>query len=189
MIESEISAALRPYLLPGERIVWTGRPAAGVRFSAYDIFLVPFSLVWTGIVSVVAGGSLLAALRGHLVALPVLLAPGFMFLVGLYLVFGRFLVDAWVRQGTIYALTERRALLLRQAFGEKLLTHRLDGAVRVSRQRGERGTLEFGASNPFRAFQGAGLWTPSLMGDVAFVGVADVMRVYALANPRSVTEG
>ena len=40
--------AFRGRLLAGERVMWSGRPARGVMFTARDIFLVPFSVVWVG---------------------------------------------------------------------------------------------------------------------------------------------
>lgn len=181
MTESEISAALRPYLLPGERLVWTGQPMTGLRFTAYDVFLIPFSLVWTGIVALASGASLVGSMRGETM-FPLSVVPFFMLAVGLYFVAGRFFVDAWVRGRTAYGLTDRRAVVLRRAFGDKLMAQRLNGEVRISRQRGARGTLSFGpVVSPFR-MNGMGLWMPGMSGEVAFEGIEDVMRVYALAG-------
>ena len=38
----------RNRLLPGETILWTGRPAQGLMLTGRDGFLVPFSLFWGG---------------------------------------------------------------------------------------------------------------------------------------------
>ena len=35
-------------LLPGERVVWSGRPATGMLFTPRDLFLIPLSAVWLG---------------------------------------------------------------------------------------------------------------------------------------------
>ncbi len=35
-------------LLGGERVAWSGRPVQGILFTARDIFLIPFSLIWCG---------------------------------------------------------------------------------------------------------------------------------------------
>jgi hypothetical protein len=37
-------AALRAFLLPGERIVWTGRPRQGLIFDLFELVSVPASL-------------------------------------------------------------------------------------------------------------------------------------------------
>lgn len=33
---------------PGETILWAGRPSGGIQFHGYDLFLIPFTLVWAG---------------------------------------------------------------------------------------------------------------------------------------------
>ena len=47
----ELEGALRPYLFSGERLLWTGAPAAGLRFAGPDIFRIPFSLIWLAAVT------------------------------------------------------------------------------------------------------------------------------------------
>ena len=37
-------------LLDREEFIWSGRPATGLLFTGQDIFLIPFSLLWGGIV-------------------------------------------------------------------------------------------------------------------------------------------
>ena len=78
---------LEPLLRPGEQLRWTGRPDPKVRFGAADVFLVPFSLLWAGFAIVwetmaITGGSS-----------PFFALWGFPFvLLGLYIVFGRFII-------------------------------------------------------------------------------------------------
>ena len=38
----------RPYLGPGESILWKGKPGKGHLLTAQDAFLIPFSIVWCG---------------------------------------------------------------------------------------------------------------------------------------------
>lgn len=180
----DLEQALKRYLRPGERLTWTGRPRSGVLFTAQDVFLIPFSLMWCGFAifweasvlgfGVLGGGG----------------APGFFALwglpfvaVGLYFVFGRFLTDAWVRSRTLYALTSERALLLRKAFGETLLSSPLDAETRVQRHGDGTGTLEFGPSVPL-LMRGRSMsaWSPSLSNQVIFLHIQDFDRAYSLTS-------
>lgn len=95
-------------LLPGERVIWTGRPDADVWLEASDAALIPFSVLWGGFaivweVMVVNSGA------------PVLLKIwGIPFVaIGVYLLVGRFFVRRWQRRRTTYLLTDRRALIVR----------------------------------------------------------------------------
>jgi hypothetical protein len=86
-----------------EELLWAGQPRPGVRFSKADLLLVPFSLVWGGFALVWEAGVLFA----H--------APWFLciwgvpfVLMGQYIIWGRFLVDARRRSRTFYGLTQDR---------------------------------------------------------------------------------
>ena len=83
--------------------MWTGRPSAGLLFTSRDIFLVPFSLVWCGFAifwessaAWIDGRDSVPVGQGPLSNTPTffLLFGGAFVLVGLYFVFGRFIVDA-----------------------------------------------------------------------------------------------
>jgi len=174
VIDPQIAELMRPYLLPGERLTWTGGPPAGLRVTAKDILLIPFSLLWGGFALVWEG---LVLSSGAPFFFPLFGVP--FVLVGLYLIVGRFVFDAWVRGRTVYALSGRRALVLRRIPMGGLSSAPLDGQVRLVGQRNGGGTLEFGAPNPLRAFGGFN-FLPALQA-VAFERVADVMAVYALA--------
>ena len=81
---------MEPYLAPGERLLWTGRPAQGIAFQTMDLFAVPFSIVWA---SVVFGIFSKAPASGH--AAPILLQLLFAAVAG-YITVGRFVMDAWL---------------------------------------------------------------------------------------------
>jgi hypothetical protein len=95
-------------VVPGETVLWSGTGPAGIRFRNADIVLIPFSLFWAGFViaweSAVfrAQGSWLSGLWG----LPFVA-------VGLYLIAGRFVVDAYFRARTRYIVTNRAAYIAR----------------------------------------------------------------------------
>jgi len=89
------------HIASGEVVQWRGTPSRGLLFRRYDLVLVPFSLVWFGFV--VFGD--VRAIGGHAPGISLLWSGAFN-LVGLYLVAGRFVVDAIVRAHTTYVLTD-----------------------------------------------------------------------------------
>lgn len=85
---------------PGEELVWSGAPTPGLRFRLIDIPLSIFGFVFASIGGVAAFS-----------ALPwTLLIPHFW--IGLYIAFGRYVVERIVRDSTSYAITDQRALIV-----------------------------------------------------------------------------
>ena len=96
-------------LLKGEKLLWTGKPARGLLFTPQDWFWIPFSLMWCGF-----------AIFWEATVVSSPKSPDFMklwgvpfVLVGLYMVVGRFVLDAWLRRGARYAVTNKRVLISR----------------------------------------------------------------------------
>src|SRR5262245_49177969 len=90
---------IRPYLVPGERLLWAGRPHGGIRFDRDDAFFFLFWLFWTGF-STFAEFDMVAqrdrqGMRG---------GAGFI-LLGLCMLVGRIPVDTRSRRNTVYGLT------------------------------------------------------------------------------------
>jgi len=99
-------ARILPLLRQGEQLLWAGRPDPGVRFTGADAFLVPFSILWGGF----AVFWELAAISQ--VKQPIFVLWGIPFvLVGLYFIFGRFIFKRRRKLATVYALTNRRAIV------------------------------------------------------------------------------
>jgi hypothetical protein len=172
---------IRPYLGTGEKLLWKGLPGQGVRFSPMDIFLIPFSLLWGGMAIFI---NFEIWTQGQDPG-PFKLIPLFFLVVGLYFIFGRFVVDAWVRSRTVYGLTDSRAMVVRRIWGEQLLTSPLDRSIKLSR-RGQGGDVEFGPqASLWSRNNGLAIWTPSISSNVAFFGIPDAMAVYQLAQRRA----
>ena len=167
-------------LLPGERIVWSGRPRQGIVVTGRDVFLVPLGLLWCGF----AMFWTFMAIARHAPGLVTLLGLWFV-CIGLYFVFGGLLLDAWVRRGMGYALTNRRILIVRlwpfDTFTALKLEHLLD--IGLTEQRDGRGTVRFGPRAMSRAGgSGFGLWTPALDPTPQFMMIEDVRHVFDLVQ-------
>jgi hypothetical protein len=171
-------------LLPGERIVWTGRPQQGIMFTGRDGLLIPFSLMWGGFAIFWEAGVLSIPAHGATANPAALIFPlwGVPFvLIGLYMIIGRFFHDAWIRSRTRYALTDRRALILQ---GSRLTTVDLRRIGTVDFKGRRRGTIVFGADQTF-AFgqrQGFGLWLPSTATPPRFLGIENAQAVFNMVE-------
>jgi len=182
MSMTDFADDFRAYLQSGERIVWTGRPAQGVRLSGRDAFLIPFSLLWGGFAIFWETSVLVMAIR-TVAVLPMVLFGGAFVVVGCYMMFGRFFVDAWARSRTVYALTDRRALIARRLFGEKLIAVSLLNCPQLRLSlRGARGDIDFEAQQSMFGGRSWGLWTPALDGAARFIGIEDAADVFRLAQ-------
>lgn len=95
-----------PLLRRGEQLLWVGHPDPRVRFTGADAFLVPFSVLWGGF-AVVWEVTAITTVRQ-----PLFIIWGIPFvLLGLYFVFGRFIMKKRRKTATIYALTNLRAIV------------------------------------------------------------------------------
>lgn len=179
MIDPLIARRFEPYLLAGERIVWTARPKAGIMFTALDFFVVPFSLLWGGFAFF---WEALVLLQGA--PWPFALYGVPFVLIGLFMIVGRFIADAWVRDRTIYAMTSRRALLLKDIGRPWLNSAPLGVGVNLKDQDASgRGTLDFTTASFMGGFfRTRNPWMPSLEGGVRFLGVERVRDAYRLAT-------
>jgi hypothetical protein len=165
-------------LLPGERVTWSGRPARGVIFTAKNIFLIPFSVIWLGFVAIWIG----AAAATH-APWPMLLFGLAFFAIGSTLRIGRLWLDAWLRAGTRYALTDRVLIARPKPFGEftAVALDRLPDA-RLSERKNGSGTIRFGQATSIFGAAGFGAWLPSLDSTPQFVAIPEARRVFNLVQ-------
>lgn len=109
---------LSPELLPDEKIEWTGRPNPSVIFQREDWFVIPFSLMWGGfaIFWLLGASGIWDMWTSHpnrsLQYFGLVWGTPFV-LAGQYFIWGRFVYRRWMKKRTYYALTTRRALILR----------------------------------------------------------------------------
>ena len=166
---------------PGERVIWQGQPAQGFRFAAQDAFAVPFAAFWLLTVLVIfglilSGGATDVAPVAYII-LPVFIS------VGLYMLFGRFIVDRSARRRTKYYLTNQRALIEAGLIRATLSSVSLAALPEVKFRSGRRGrgTIQFGAAPGLfgmmpTSWPGARQYLPPM-----FENVEDGQRVFQLA--------
>ncbi len=121
-------------------------------------------------------------------------APGFFLLwgamfvvVGLFLVFGRFVMDAWLRQGMIYGLTDRRALISKPWPFADFAAISLDRVSDANLKEAEsgRGTIRFGQPAPMWGGRGFSVWSPALDPTPQFLQIDDARAVFDLIQRSS----
>lgn len=140
MLNADIANQFRFELDADERILWAGQPRQGFMLHGYDLFQIPFSLLWGGfaifwfVTALLADAPFFFALFG----LPFVL-------IGLYLIAGRFVHDAWTRRHTYYAITDRRVLIRRGSQNASLSSFNLAALSETAFQehRNGRGTILF----------------------------------------------
>jgi hypothetical protein len=163
-------------LLKGERIIWSGRPGQGLVFTGRDWLLIPLSLLWCGFAifwetTVV---STQTPVFMKLWGVPVVL-------IGVYLVAGRFLLDAWVRSGMQYAVTNKRILISRSGPFSKFTAVSLEQLpdATLTEDADGRGTIRFGEQSLWTNRGGRfSAWTPSLDATPQLIAIENARSVF-----------
>lgn len=173
-------------LLPDERVLWTGRPDPRRIFSRADMGLIPFSLLWCGFAvfwELSALREILSSPTDRGMAILFLSIGSLFVAVGLYMLFGRFIVKSWVRKKTYYAVTNKRVLILRKTRDRYLGAACFDAIPMVNKsiRKDGIGTIAFGnASTQDSSGQDTAMsWGP---GELAFYDIPDAQRVYELVE-------
>lgn len=146
---------IAPRLRPGERLLWAGRPRRGIVFRSSDLFVTPFSIFW-GVSAIYTAN---AALRSR-VPLFFRITGLFFVAVGIYLMIGRFFLDAWRRGRTYYGLTDRRIVIASGLARGTLRSFDLSTLADLSLKetRGGLGTIALRANIPRAVWFGGGTW-------------------------------
>jgi hypothetical protein len=142
-------------LLPDEVIHWAGMPNPGVLFHSDDWYAIPFSLLWGGFAIFWEGGVLgywgpqsAPSTFETIWGIPFVL-------LGQYMIWGRFLTDAWCKRRTYYAVTNRRVLIVQEAWGRKTRYSFLSAISEIGREGAVTGTLWLGPKLPILGGKGS----------------------------------
>lgn len=178
------SQPFQPHFLPGEDILWSGRPKQGLYLRAADAFLIPISIIWGGFAIIWNAlvwltpsnttSGISPAWLFRLLGLPFLLA-------GTYMIIGRFIHDALIRMGRFYAVTSQRVLILSGSALVSLDIHRLP-RFELSEHRDGTGTINFEPSYvmPFAGWKGFRIWLPPSDRAIWFFRIQNARHVYEL---------
>ncbi len=163
-MDYEATTIIQKELGPDEDLLWAGRPKQGIVFRSEDIFFIPFSLLWGGFAifwEVMAIRAVLAGMKkGELevIILPIFGIP--FVIMGLYLIFGRFFIDAMRRKNTFYGLTNKRVIIVSGLFGRKVDSLNIDGITELSfaEKSGGYGSITFGRTDKLSSSYTASAW-------------------------------
>ena len=162
-------------LAAGERLLWSGQPKQGVIFRTSEVFMTPFALLWAGFAIFWEW----SVIQSNAPAFFMLWGVPFV-LIGLYLVFGRFIVEAQQRARTLYGVTNERVLIVSGLFTRKIksLALRTLSDLSLSESSNGEGSITFGSSAPLAAWFGGSAWP----GTDAYLGP----RFEAIPNARTI---
>jgi hypothetical protein len=150
--------AIAGVLDSGESLLWSGAPRQGLLLRPSDALMIPFSLMWGGF-AIFWETSVLASNA------PVFFALwGIPFvLVGLYMIVGRFFIDARIRARTYYGLTNRRAIILSGLLSRRTnsLPLRTLADISLEERSDGSGTIMLGRPQPF-GWGGGMRWWPGM---------------------------
>ncbi|OPY28920.1 MAG: hypothetical protein A4E28_01192 [Methanocella sp. PtaU1.Bin125] len=175
-------------LSPGEKVLWSGQPSRKLLvFRREDLFMLPFALFWTGFSLFWELGALSAVsgpdgLNPVALCFPLFGVP--FVAIGLYMLFGRFVVEFLARRRTWYALTDRRVVVLTALRDRNVASMPLEkiGRVDITIYRSGRGTLIFegdsGTGGDGRRSRYAVNSVMAYSGEPVFDRIEDPKRVY-----------
>ncbi len=169
---------LRPFLLEGEQVLWSGRPYATVKYLPsplgvlFSLFFFGFSIFWTA-------SAFTASVFFALFGLPFMV-------IGAVLVYTTFFGTKKRLRRTVYAVTDRRAMILQQTrkgtvCNEYLLATLMQ--ISLGEERGTSGNIFFNTapmhSKHISVAHVSGVpFQPNL--DMGFLMIDNVRSVYLL---------
>jgi hypothetical protein len=185
-IDPRAAQKIQSELMSGESIYWAGMPNPRVVFHSDDWAAIPFSIVWTGFFIFWEADALgfwrdKSQQDGTHVFMVLWGIP--FLVIGNYMVWGRFLRDAWLKRRTYYGVTNRRLLILQEGWKRRTSTMFLQEIPQIEREGDSTGTLWFGTKYPVIVPRGQKSRDMSRfsLGDVpVFADIVDLESVHKL---------
>jgi hypothetical protein len=117
--DGQVLNTLQPLLGSREELIWVGQPKQGLMLQGSDFWIIPLTL-WQGLF-LLGIGYFLLTIRD----IVGLLVGSILCAITLYLLIGRFFVDAYRRSRIYYALTNRRIIIHIEMFGNNTISYDL----------------------------------------------------------------
>lgn len=142
----------------GEHLLWSGALFYRGGLAVKDIFMIPFSLVWSGFAFFWEYKVIMSYIRTGEMLYILFIAFGSIFVIaGIYLLVGRFFYEAYAARSTFYAVTDRRVVIRMEAFPRRvqsIFINKLDKIEFVS-GKGTAGSIIFGRGSYSTYFNNA----------------------------------
>jgi hypothetical protein len=188
-LNPESQLAIQSELGSNERLLWANQPKPGFALHREDVFLIPFSLLWGGFAIFwemgVAGLWGNATRSGPVSSFMVLWGVPFV-LVGQYFIWGRFIYASWKKKRTYYGVTDRRVIVIQNAWSKQVTSAYIDTLPTLIKESGRNGsgTLRFTQPiSPWSGARGWGAWDGMSIGTVpTFVDIEDLDLVYRMVS-------
>lgn len=168
---------LQKELVSGERLLWSGKPKAGIIFRASDVFLIPFSIFWFGFAifwesGVVDSG---APFFFMIWGIPFLL-------VGMYMTIGRFFYDKANRSRTQYGITNNRIIIRSGVFKPTVQSFNIRTLhnLSIDEKADGSGTIKLNSDNDMFSALNVPGWPGNRKPVPALEFILDVRNVYNL---------
>ncbi len=176
---SNIASGWEGLIAEGEEILWQGQPNSRIDLrglfnpqTLMGAFFTGFSLFWIAMAAQMMSGA-------SNIPFPFRFFPLFgvpFLLMGLWMLGGRLIFEAYLRSQTYYTLTSRQAFIARNAFGKRTLeSYKIRDMPRLTLEDGSPGSVIFAQSQRRTARR-------TQSGPVGFVQIDDPRRVYSLLD-------
>ncbi len=178
----DLRVELSPYLHEGEEILWVGQPYTTAKYRPNPFTLI-FMIFWTGFAVFWTVGATASGGPFGLFGIPFLL-------VGFGMLYTLTAGGKKRMQNTVYAVTDRRAIILtngRTTDMSEYVFSRLP-SVSLEKVQGTTGTIRFRPEVVYHNYQGRynrrASVTVTESDNAAFVAIDDVQEVYRLISER-----
>ena len=146
--------AWQDFLFEGETLLWEGAPTTGPRPTKFGIIFTVLGLLFMYIFGPITFRALFSG-HGSSEALMIGGLAAAMFVLGLWMAVGIWLLDIRKRKATRYALTNRRAFVASALAGRKMLTYAIKPHYRPLLLKGTMDEVTFGEEDWFDRKTGA----------------------------------
>lgn len=181
MWESSAQEVIKSELSGDEKLIWNGQPKQGIIFRSSDIFFIPFSIMWGSFAifwETLVLSSWIKNPNPETIIFPLFGIP--FVIVGLYLLFGRFIVDNKQRERTFYGLTNQRIIIISGLFRRTVDSLNLKSlpGLSLKEKTDKSGTIIFGQNNPLSWWFSGMAWPGMTKSTSSFEMIENVKEVY-----------